>query len=130
MEHQTVMDALVQSKRMSRLLGETFDLSRQMAEALDREDEVTVKMLFNMRAESIEQLKEADGALHELCHSMPNNEDRQRLRALLRGGTSEDAFEKQLGEQMAANARRLASIQEIDKRLSLKLAREKSVYRK
>jgi Tfp pilus assembly protein PilX len=130
MEQQKVMDALVQSKRMSRGLEETLDLTQQLAEAVDREDEVTVKMLFNMRAESIEQMKSADQALRELCHSMPTDEDRQRLRALLAGGTGEDTFEKQLGEQSASNTRRLKKIQELDKRISLKLAREKSAYHK
>jgi hypothetical protein len=130
MEHQKVMDALVQSKRMSRYLDETLDLSQQLAEALDREDEVTVKMLINMRSESIEHLKEADDALRELGQAMPTSEDKRALRALLDGGTSEDAFEKQLGEQSASNSRRLATILQIDKRISLKLAREKSVYHK
>jgi Tfp pilus assembly protein PilX len=130
MEQQKVMDALVQSKRMNRYLTETFDLTQQLAEALDREDEVTVKMLFNMRAESIEHTKEADAALRELCHTMPTDQDKQRLRALLAGGASEDTFEKQLSEQSMSNKRRLSQIQELDKRISMKLAREKSAYHK
>ena len=59
MEQEHWMKALVQSKRMGNLLNEVLDLSRQIAQALDRNDQVAVEMLIAMRQEPITKLEEA-----------------------------------------------------------------------
>ena len=42
MDQKAMMDALVQVKRMSNLLNEVQDLSQQLAEAIDRDDRVSL----------------------------------------------------------------------------------------
>ena len=44
-----LLDAQVQEKRRYALLSELFDLTKQLAEAVDRNDEVTIQMLLSMR---------------------------------------------------------------------------------
>jgi len=56
MRQEDITAALVQLKRMGSLLDDILDLTRQLAEAADREDQVTVRMLLAMRREPIEQL--------------------------------------------------------------------------
>ena len=73
------MKALVQSKRMGNLLNEVLDLSRQIAQALDRNDQVAVEMLIAMRQEPITKLEEAKQALQEQGEDLENAEEALRL---------------------------------------------------
>jgi len=127
MEKSTLMDALVQCKRIGNLLNEVEDLSRQIAEAVDRNDQVTVQMLLAMRREPIDRLKVADQALREQRKAL-DSEEAQRLSALLNGAAADSPEEQPLADQVAANERRLKQTVELDKAVSRKLARDKSVY--
>ena len=57
METSALMDAHVQAKRIYNLLNEVMDLSRQMAEAMDRDDQVAIRMLVSMREEPVRKLR-------------------------------------------------------------------------
>ena len=59
MEQGKILDVYAQLKRIYRNLDATMDLSRQMAEAVDRDDQVTVQMLLAMREEPIRELTNA-----------------------------------------------------------------------
>jgi hypothetical protein len=128
MDQRRLMDALVLSKRIGNQLHETMDLSQQLAEALDRNDQVTVKMLINMRGEPIAQLKTADQALRELRDAIPDPQERRHLTALLRGEDSNEEKEQILSKQSRSNARQLKQVQELDRRLNQRITRGKSVY--
>ena len=130
MEEKHLLDALAQVKRMGGLLNETLDFSRQMAEAIDRNDQVAVEMLVNMRQEPIDKLEAAEEALQGQAEAMPTPEDAARLNGLLRGAGEPPLtpVEQMLTDQAAANRRRLQQILELDKRLNQRMAREKSVY--
>lgn len=121
-------DALAQSKRMGRLLNEVLDLSHQLAEAADRNDQVSVEMLVAMRREPVEKLAETDQALRELVLSAPDGDAGAHLAGLLEGGEAEGPEEQALAEQVAANSRRLKQVLDLDRALNQKLTREKSVY--
>ena len=127
MEQDALMKALVQLKRMGNLLNEVLDLSQQLAEALDRNDQVSVEMLVAMRQEPIDKLEETDQALRDQLAALPPETGR-RLTALLNGDSPAEAHEKLLTDQIAANRRRLSQIIERDKILNQKLSRGKSAY--
>lgn len=120
-------DALVQVKRMGNLLNEVQDLSQQLAEAIDRDDKVSVEMLVNMRREPIGKLVDAEDVLADQVSSLPP-EDGARLLALLGGAPPQCEEEKTLAELVGSNRRRLEQALSLDKRLNQKLARENSVY--
>ena len=122
-----MMDALVQAKRMGNLLNEVQDLSRQLAEAIDRDDRVSVEMLAGMRREPIDKLVSAEEVLADLAEPLPP-EDGARLRALLGGAGARTEEEKPLAELAASNRRRLEQLLVLDKVLNQKLARENSIY--
>ena len=65
MEEKTVMDALVQMKRTGNLLNELWDLTRQLGESIDRNDQVSTQMLIAMREEPLGKLQDADQALRD-----------------------------------------------------------------
>jgi GTP cyclohydrolase III len=130
MDQHRLMDALVLNKRIGNLLHETMDLSQQLAQALDRNDAVTVKMIISMREEPIGKLKTADKALRELRDEVSDPQERKHLTALLRGEDSAEEKEHTLASQSRSNARQLKQVLELDRRLNQKIAREKSVYHK
>ena len=122
------MDALVLMKRIGNLLNETLDLTQQIAEASDRNDQVAIQMLVGMRQEPIEKLEAADQALRDQLYELPDVAASVRLSELLNGTAEPEPEERPLTEQVAANKRRLKQVLDLDCILNRKLAREKSIY--
>jgi len=127
MEQDHLAKALVQSKRMGNLLNEVLDLSQQMAEALDRDDQVAVEMLIAMRQEPIGKLEEVKRALEEQAGAL-EPEEALRLSLLLNGAEPEEPEEQALAVQVAVNSRRLKRVLELDRVLNPKVTRGKSIY--
>ena len=131
MNEKTVMDALVQMKRTGNLLNELWDLTQQLGQAIDRNDQVSTQMLIAMREEPLGKLQDADRALREQLESLPERADAALLAGMLNGGPPADPAKKPqqlLCEQVASNRRRLTQITELDRMLNQRLGREKSAY--
>lgn len=127
MEASTLMDAHVQAKRIYNLLNEVMDVSRQMAEAVDRNDQVAIQMLVSMREEPVRKLRQARQALVEQRDSL-EPEKAQRLSQLLNGAEAETEAEQPLAAQVGTNRRLLSQVLELDQILNRKLTREESIY--
>ena len=125
MEQTRLMEAQVQARRIYNALGEVESLSRQLAEALDRNDSVAVQMLLAMREEPLLAAHHARDILRQMVEG---TDDGGRLRALLNGGAAEQSEESALAAQIAMNERLLQQVRELDRVLSQKIARNKSVY--
>lgn len=65
MEALELQKALSLEKRMYALLNEAFDISKQLAEAIERGDQVTIRILLSMRREPLESLRRIRRALEE-----------------------------------------------------------------
>ena len=127
MTEKTVMDALVQMKRTGNLLNELEDITRQLGQAIDRSDQVSIQMLLAMREEPLEKLQAADMAVREQIGALRDGGEAAALAAMLNGGPPAQPGERAqqlLCEQVAANRRRLSQIMELDKMLSQRLGRE------
>jgi hypothetical protein len=127
MKQEMLLDALVQAKRMAGLLNEVLDYSQQLGEALNRNDQVSMRLVLSMREEPIAKLKLADRALMRQRDAMPEGEEKKRFISLLNGEPSDDPQENMLATRMEANKKLLARVVEIDKVLNRKIAREKSI---
>ncbi|MEI3361551.1 MAG: hypothetical protein V8R75_02680 [Oscillospiraceae bacterium] len=57
MQQNDLMDLLMLEKKIYNSLNEVQDLTRQLAEALDRQDQVSVRMLLTMRQEPIDVIQ-------------------------------------------------------------------------
>lgn len=124
MTEKTVMDALVQMKRTGNLLNELEDLTRQLGQAIDRNDQVSMQMLVAMREEPLEKLQAADRAVREQLEVLP--EEAPELAALLNGAPPAQPGERtqqMLCDQVASNRRRLKQIMELDAVLGQRLGR-------
>lgn len=122
-----LLDAQVQEKRRYALLSELFDLTKQLAEAVDRSDEVTIQMLLSMRESPLAQMRQVEENLTRQRSSL-SEEDGRRLEELLSGAPARRQEENALSEQVGANRRLLGQLVELDKRVNKKVTREKSVY--
>ena len=126
----------VESLRMSERkaymkLGEVYDLTQQLAQAVDRRDEVSTKMLLGMRQEPLLELQEIEETVRQGVLSQPE-EDARRLSILLRGDAPEGAPEQEqetaLRELCVRNRRELDRIAQLDRRVSLSLDGKRSFY--
>lgn len=127
METLALQQAHVQEKRMYTLLNETLDLSKQLAEAVDRGDQVATRMSLSMRGEPLEKLRQVRRAL-EVQRDALEPEDAARLAALLNGAAAEREEEKALTEQVALNRRLLERVLALDEAINRKLGRGQSIY--
>lgn len=127
MDQAKLLETHVQLRRIYNSLGEVYDLSRQLAEALDRNDQVSAQMLLSMRGEPIRQAALARESITRQLAALPEQE-REWLRSLLNGAGAEDPIEKGIADQAAANDRLLKQVQELDKGLNMKITRGESVY--
>ncbi len=126
MTEKIVMDALVQMKRTGNLLNEVEDLTRQLGQAIDRNDQVSMQMLVGMREEPLDKLRAADQAIREQLEALSGGDEAAALAAMLNGGPPaqpEERAQQLLCEQVAANRRRLNPIIELDKVLNQRLGR-------
>ena len=127
MEAKALLDAHVQLKRVYTALNEALDLTRQMADAADRNDEVAAQLLVSMRQEPTDKLARAHQALDQQRQALSES-DAARLTALLQGAEAETAEETALASQVGLNRRVLKQLVDLDRVVNRKLAREKSVY--
>ena len=119
-----MMDALVLMKRTGNLLNEMEDLTKQIAESIDRNDRVSMEMLVAMREEPLGKLHEADRILREQLADMPDREGAAQLAAMLNGAapSQEGDLPKMLCEQVNQNKRRLEQVVAMNQRINQKVA--------
>ena len=119
---------LQQMKRLQlRSLNETEDLTKQLSKAIERNDRVSVEMLLSMRQGPIQELEELEAGVEGYLRSLPW-ESAVRGGAILRGVPAEEPAEEELCLLVTAYRRKLASVIEMDKRISLRLNGKKSFY--
>ena len=127
------VESLRQSKRKAYMkLDELFDLTEQLAQAVDRRDEVSSKMLLGMRQQPLLDLQEIEETVRQGVLSQPE-EDARRLSILLQGeppteGEPENESEKALRELCERSRRQLDRIAQLDRRISLGMGGKRSYY--
>ena len=129
MTQEQLVDLLVLVKRIGNLFVEVEDLTNQLAESVDRQDEVSIHLVTAMRAEPIRKLEEADHALRERLEEL-EDEVGMRIRSILNGdGTAaQGETEKILAVQAAQNIRNYNRLMEKDRIVNRKITRDKSIY--
>ena len=121
------LDLTVLERKKYNLLSEVMDVSQQMGEALDRNDDVSVRMLVAMRQEPILRLGELQQAGAARLESL-SPEDRERVRVLKEGAPPQGTEEESYWTQAGSARRLLERVLEMDQRLSRRLAGSDSFY--
>ena len=119
------MKLLVQLRKRYTALTETYDLTVQMGEALDRNDRTSFSMLLSMRQEPVLRMQELDGNIRRIVETdAPDIE--VRWQALVAGDTPRDADEQMVANQMQQNKRVIDRLVPIDSRINRVLTERKS----
>ena len=123
------LDLTVLERQKYNHLSELMDLTRQLGEAIDRGDEVSVRILVSMRNDPLVGLEELKKATQLRTEAL-SREERERVEELNSGASPEDENEI-LYVNQAGSARRLwERVVELDQRLNLRMAGDDSFYAK
>lgn len=123
------LELTVLERKKYNYLVELQDLTGQMAESLDRSDQVSVRMLVAMRQDPLRMLAEVDNSGKLRLAALPG-EDRRRVEALLKEGRPGNDGERVFLEQAQKTRRLLEQVVAMDRRVSVKMAGENSFYHK
>ena len=124
MKEQWMM-LLVQLRKRYTALTETYDLTVQMGEALDRNDRTSFSMLLAMRQEPVLRMQELEGNIRRIVE-IDAPDIKARWRALVDGDVPQDADEQMVVNQMQQNKRMIDRLVPIDKRINQVLSERKS----
>ena len=124
-----LLDLQVLERKKYNLLNDVMDLSQQLATAMDRNDQVSVRMLVAMRQDPLTQLEEGKHNLsRRLLEFSPDDQD--LAHRLLQGEAGSSPREQAVADQSNVNRRLLERIIELDRRLNHRLTGDKSYYKK
>ena len=124
-----LLDLQVLERKKYNLLNDVMDLSQQLATAMDRNDQVSVRMLVAMRQDPLTQLEEVKHNLsRRLLEVSPDDQD--LAHRLLQGEAGSSPREQAVADQSNVNRRLLERIIELDRRLNHRLTGDKSYYKK
>ena len=121
------LDLTVLERKKYNLLSEVMDLSQQLGEALDRSDDVSVRLLVSMRQDPILRLEEIKAAIGAKRDSMPP-EEWERVDDLNGGAQPRDEDETVYLNQVGSVRRILERVLELDQRLNRRMAGDDSFY--
>ena len=121
------LDLTVMERKKYNCLSEVMDLSRQMGEALDRNDDVSMRILVAMRQDPLLQLEELKQAIAAKMERL-SPEDRERAAELGQGAAPQGEEETTYHSQAGSARSLLERIVELDERLNRRLAGKNSFY--
>ena len=122
-------DLFYRKKKQNLRLEEVLELSSQLAEAVERRDEVSVKMLLSMRRDPLAQMQEIENGILALLKELPEKE-MLYFTELLNGKEAQRREEAHLCGEIGKNRRMLQRAIELDRSISLRLDGKNSFYRK
>ena len=119
--------ALAAERAMYRALSEVQDITRELLDAVDRQDQVSVRLFLSMRQEQINQLRDQKELLKKQCGGLPKEEG-VLLRQILSGKKPAGVEGEALSLQVERNRALLERTLQADKALSRRLAGRESFY--
>lgn len=121
------LDLTVLERKKYNLLSEVMDVSRQLGEAMDRNDDVSVRLLLAMRQEPILKLEEVQRAVN-LKREALSPEGLERVAALNGPATPKSEEETAYRDQAGSARRMLERVLELDERLNRRMGGKDSFY--
>ena len=119
--------ALAAERAMYRALSEVQDITRELLDAVDRQDQVSVRLFLSMRQEQINQLRDQKELLKKQYGGLPKEEG-DLLRQILSGKKPAGVEGEALSLQVERNRALLERTLQADKALSRRLAGRESFY--
>ena len=121
------LDLTVLERKKYNLLSEVMDVSRQLGEAMDRSDDVSLRLLISMRQDPILGLEEVKRAINAKREAL-SPEDQERVSALSGGAEPQGPEETTYWNQAGSARRLLERVLELDQRLNRRMGGKDSFY--
>ena len=130
MDSQVIAAALATERKCYAALTEVMELTQDLSDAVQRQDQVTVQMFLSMRQEPINQLKEYRSLQRKRCASLPEEESAALWKVLTGKGADGTGQLQDLEKVVGQNQSLLERIQQADRQVSVSLGVKKSFYSK
>ena len=130
MDSQVIAAALATERKCYAALTEVMELTQDLSDAVQRQDQVTVQMFLSMRQEPINQLKEYRSLQRKRCASLPEEESAALWKVLTGKGADGTGQLQELEKLVGQNQSLLERIQQADRQVSVSLGGKKSFYSK
>ena len=127
MEKRDLEELLALEKKLYGKLTETTSLTKELGEAVERQDQASVRLLLSKRQTSVLELQELQAYIG-LKRCDLSGDDGERFDALTAGLPALDAAERPVEAQVALNRRLLEQLVALDKRINLRLCGRRSCY--
>lgn len=126
---QSLSFACAIERQMYTCLSEIAELTDQLSDAVNRQDQVSVRMFLSMRQEEIDRMMGHRAALRRHCAELPA-QDGARLRRLLAGtvGDEPPPEAQALLKQVSSNRKLLERICQADRSVSRRFGGSSSFY--
>ena len=128
MDSQVIAAALATERKCYAALTEVMELTQDLSDAVQRQDQVTVQMFLSMRQEPINQLKEYRSLQRKRCASLPEEESAALWKVLTGKGADGTGQLQDLEKVVGQNQSLLERIQQADRQVSVSLGGKKSFY--
>lgn len=130
MDSHVIAAALATERKCYAALTEVMELTQDLSDAVQRQDQVTVQMFLSMRQEPINQLKEYRRLQRKRCASLPEEESAALWKVLTGKGADGTGQLQDLEKVVGQNQSLLERIQQADRQVSVRLGGKKSFYSK
>ncbi len=126
------MEILLNLQKKYNKVNELQDVTKQMAESLQRNDIYSFRLLMKMRKQVMLELDSLELTQENLLKGLPKNEERLARKALtleVEEAQLETVDLRRIHEIYGKIKRSLLNTIQFDKAISLKVGREKSFYK-
>lgn len=125
-------ELLKQMQRRYGTVDEVFRVTKELTDALSRDDRMAAQMLLEMRQEELDHLSESEEKIYMLLECV-DQQERDGILKLLKGerkASLEASFEEKKIGEIGENIRRnLEKVLELDRIISVRLAGKDSFYK-
>lgn len=125
-------ELLKQMQRRYGTVDEVFRVTKELTDALSRDDRMAAQMLLEMRQEELDHLSESEEKIYMLLECV-DQQEREEILKLLKGerkASPEASFEEKKIGEIGENIRRnLEKVLELDRVISVRLAGKDSFYK-
>ena len=127
MDEQVIKTAVGTERKMYSALTEVMELTEELTDAVQRQDQVSVRLFLSMRQEPINQLRDHKALLQRQCKELPAPQGEQ-LRRILSGETQgEIPGAQDLEKLVRQNKSLLDRVIRADEKVNRRVSGDKSI---
>lgn len=128
MKQQDLQELLELEKKFYTKLSEAVDLTQELDEAVDRQDQVTISLVLSMRQKPLLEMQEIQSYI-DLKRLDLDQAELPAFDRLVGGGQAQDQDEEAVALQIQKNRRILSSLAQADRQVNQKVCGEESCYK-